>query len=134
MYNFELKWEDHEWEKLNNVTKTCSHGNYDEYGCKCGAWAHRYGIGGPLLSHKDFKPCKTAKSMNPTAKQSDKGYTIGVKVRFTDPYMINSFGFSRDEVYESCEGTDDRYVDDLWFMSPTRNEPIRAFKREYIII
>lgn len=71
-YKYHLNWEDHDWEKLNLVSKSCPQGLYDEYGCKCGAWAHRYGVG-DLVSHKNFRPCKT--KIEPTIE----GYTIGVK-------------------------------------------------------
>lgn len=131
-YKYTLKWEDHDWEKLNLVTKTCSDGAYDEYGCKCGAWAHRYGIGGPLLSSQNFKPCKEKTTEN-TVDENDptKGYRVGVKATFTDPYIVSSFGFERGVIYESCVGTDDRFKSDLWFMSPRRKEPVRLFMHEY---
>lgn len=126
-YKYHLNWEDHDWEKLNLVSKSCPQGLYDEYGCKCGAWAHRYGVG-DLVSHKNFRSCKT--KIEPTIE----GYTIGVKAVITDRYAISAFGFEPDKIYESCEGTDSNYMDDLWFMSPTRNEPIRLFSREYRLI
>lgn len=120
-----LRDTNHDFYKSNLVTQRGKSGTFDVFKCShCGLEGKRYGLT-DMLSVRKAKIC----TKKPVAPQSGK---LG-QVRIT---RVQSAGFGLDNlsVHDRVPCPKeyiDRYADDVWVMSPTRNEPVRLFSSEY---
>ena len=70
----------------------------------------------------------------PFSEEATPTYKVGLKVKIISSYVQRAFGFTDSDIYISCEGTNDKYTNDIWIYSERRNEPIRLLSNEYVVV